>query len=479
MSVRICLFLSLISPSVLSQTNYPWPDLTFGNISINFNSPNNIRNWDGFGVNYVETTQTRNYTNWSQDYGGFSILTENDKQTIINLTFGVDGLRPGLVKMWVSPFHEGWTIDDNDNNDPFKINMSGFDHETTTKNMLYCIKSGYNLTKSWGGSWSVLAGLHGPAPWQTWQKFLKGRDLDPTLKYEFGEYIVSWAKWLREYQGLPVDYISLHNEGECYDRWPANGTTPGPIEDDYNIWFPPQQVADFMQWMPMMLEKQNATYLGIGTGETSNWFRFQHYGYSNILSNSSFITNVGLITSHGFTSCSEGNHRSFGIDEMRASYKSNGGGGTKGDELHAWTTSDRWNNMDSEWCLYIMHSILSAKINGYIPWAFIQRPSEWIGGGAGFGNGNSSFIVYDNGTWAIQKGYYYYKQFSRAGQRNMLIVNDLGSSIADVYILGFAKGNNNIKDVEDSFIITSVNKQTKTVRIKITATNIKQFDMFR
>ena len=39
-----------------------------------------IREWDGFGVNYVEVAQTRDYDGDPQEYGGFSILTEAQRQ---------------------------------------------------------------------------------------------------------------------------------------------------------------------------------------------------------------------------------------------------------------------------------------------------------------------------------------------------------------------------------------------------------------
>ncbi len=65
-----------------------------------------LRDWDGFGVNYVEVAQTRDYQVDPQEYGGFSILTEAQRQEIIDLIFGEDGLKPGLVKMFLDPFHQ-------------------------------------------------------------------------------------------------------------------------------------------------------------------------------------------------------------------------------------------------------------------------------------------------------------------------------------------------------------------------------------
>jgi hypothetical protein len=65
-----------------------------------------LRAWDGFGVNYVESAQTRDYKNDPQEYGGFSLLDEQERQHAINLIFGEDGLKPGLMKMFLDPWHD-------------------------------------------------------------------------------------------------------------------------------------------------------------------------------------------------------------------------------------------------------------------------------------------------------------------------------------------------------------------------------------
>ena len=58
-----------------------------------------LQNWDGFGFNYVETAHSYDYNKFPQEYGGFSLLTEKQKQEIINLVFGEDGLKPGIIKI--------------------------------------------------------------------------------------------------------------------------------------------------------------------------------------------------------------------------------------------------------------------------------------------------------------------------------------------------------------------------------------------
>ena len=47
-----------------------------------------ILEWDGFGFNYVEAAQSRDYAESPQDYGGFSLLNAEQKQEILELIFG-------------------------------------------------------------------------------------------------------------------------------------------------------------------------------------------------------------------------------------------------------------------------------------------------------------------------------------------------------------------------------------------------------
>ena len=64
---------------------------------------------------------------------GASTLSEQQRSQILDLVFGADGLKPGLVKMFPDPYQEGLTESD----------KGKFDHKTTT------------------------------------QRFVRGRDLDP------------------------------------------------------------------------------------------------------------------------------------------------------------------------------------------------------------------------------------------------------------------------------------------------------------
>src|SRR5690606_23032843 len=117
------------------------------------------------------------------------------------------------------------------------------------------------------------------SPWVTKQRFVRGRDLDPAMKYELGEYMISWVKYLREVEKLPVNWLSLHNEGENPNRWDRAALTAGTEDHDHNLWWPPEQVVDFLKFMRPMLDKQGLQAVGLTNGEPSNWVQFNRRRY--------------------------------------------------------------------------------------------------------------------------------------------------------------------------------------------------------
>lgn len=191
-----------------------------------------LRPWDGFGFNYVETAHTYDYQEFTQEYGGFSLLDEQEKQAIVDLVFGADGLKVGLVKMFLGANHQAGP-------------GQPFDHETTTKQMRYFVREGFRKTRADGRDLAIITTLYGPPGWMTRQKTKRGRDLDPQHRLELANYLVDWARFLREQEGLPVKYVSLHNEGEDWMRWNQKGFTEH-WGHDYNLFWPPEQVTDYV-----------------------------------------------------------------------------------------------------------------------------------------------------------------------------------------------------------------------------------------
>ena len=432
---------------------------------IDFSKP--LRPWDGFGVNYVEVSQTRDYANQPQEYGGFSYLSETQRQEIIDLTFGEDGLKPGLVKM----FQDCWQQAEPGpgyNYDPSVSDPSSYDHETTTQWMRYFVREGLKLTRQRGDDLAIVTALYGPPAWMTQQKIVRGRDIDPALKTEVAKYMIAWTKWLREAEGFPVQYISLHNEGEDWLRWPLDGDGPGSADHDYNLYWPPEQVADFIKFMPSMLQAQGLDEVGVTPGETSNWYRFHSWGYADaIVDDPEALRNLGLITSHGFYGMDHhsewfGDWRSIGIDSLREQRP----------ELHTWVTSTSWSQMDVFFVNEIRNSIYSAKVNGIIPWATIQLQGHWEGGDP---NPGTAFKVWDDGRYEIAAGYYYYKQVCRAGQAGMQVckvaVNDHKSGL-----IAFGSGDS---DSPESFVLLNLWDREQGFDLEVLGSSSEAFCAYR
>jgi O-glycosyl hydrolase len=414
-----------------------------------------LRGWDGFGVNYVEVAQTTDYDADPQEYGGFSLLSERERQEIVDLIFGNDGLKPGLVKMFCDPWHEA---------EP----GGPFDHKTSTKWMRYFVREGLRKTRARGDDLTIITTLYGPPPWATKQKFLRGRDLDPKRKRDLASYMIDWVRYLREQEGIPVEYVSLHNEGEDWMRWPADGKS-GNIGHghDYNMFWPPEQVVDFLKFMRPMLDNAGLWNVGLTPGECSNWYRFSAWGYADAIADDPLaLKSLGLVTSHGFYNGTYGRwfgeHRSVGIDVLRV----------KRPELHAWVTSTSWSKMDATNLEEMHGNIYSAKVNGIIPWACIQRPAKWVGGDP---NPGTAIRVSEDGTYEVTRGYYYYKQVCRAGQPGMAVVRTMAMD-SEIAVIGFSRNGTKNPDV---LVLVNIGKQGKQVALKITGTRSQRFDAFR
>src|SRR6056297_1901062 len=135
--------------------------------------------------------------------------------------------------------------------------------------------------------------------------------------------MVSWVKYLREEENLPVRYLSLHNEGDAYYRWPSDGESPGAEEEDYNLYWPPFQVVDMLKTTRNMLDKNGLENVGLTNGENQNWYRLHMWGYAkSIARDHKALENLSLITAHSFAFNDErtrhyGDWRSNGQDMLR------------------------------------------------------------------------------------------------------------------------------------------------------------------
>ena len=414
-----------------------------------------IREWDGFGFNYVETAQTMDYDKDPQEYGGFSLLDETERQEIIDLIFGEEGLKVGLVKMFYDPWHQA---------EP----GGPFDHKKSTQYMRMFVREGLKKTRDRGADLQIITTLYGPPAWATKQKFLRGRDLDPAMKDDLCTYMIDWIKYLREEEGFPVKYISLHNEGEDWERWPRDGSHGNIGEGhDYNMFWPPEQVIEFIKLMRDKMDEQGLGMVGVTNGEPSNWYRFSTWGYAEYLyRDEEALKKLGLITSHGFYNGGYSNrwfgpHTSQGTDLLRE----------KRPMLKAWVTSTSWSNMDAKNIKEMHGNIYSSKVNGIIPWAGIQRPPQWVGGDP---NPGSAITVKENGTYEIRRGYYFYKQVSRAGQPGMAVVRTMSMDSQVALIAFSSNGTGN----PDAFVVVNWSNWDKQLSVKISGSASSSFEAF-
>ena len=433
-----------------------------------------IRTWDGFGVNYVETSQTFDFEEWPQDYGGFGVLDESSRQEIVDLVFGDDGLKIGILKMFLDPLHQAGP-------------GAPFDHETTTGWMRYFAHEGLERMRARGDSLSIVTTMYGPPAYITEQGILRGRDLDEEHVDDLATYLIDWVRFLREKEGLPVDYLSLHNEGESWRRWPQEGTLGDVLEvgHDYNFFWTPEQLASFMKHLRPMMDDARLGQVGITNGEPTNWYRFSHFGFADALYyDEAALQALGMITSHGFYVGRPAAARWFGPHSGRGTALLR----QKRPLLHAWTTSTAWDIKNNEMIVdgenvrrYIMDAgfvreihgnIYEAGVNGLIPWAFSQRASQWNKPDP---NPGSAIRVYDDGTWEVKKAYHYFKQVSRAGQPGTAVVHThaLEASLA---LIGFAS--NGTKH-PDAVVVANFGPEDWDVALKTKGTDSRVFEAFR
>lgn len=420
---------------------------------VDFDKP--LRDWDGFGVNYVEACQTRDYERYPQDYGGFRYLNTEQQREIIDMVFGDDGLKPGLVKMFLDCWHQP---------EPY----GPYNHDQTTRSMMTFVEQGNALTRARGDELAILTTLYGPPAWMTRQQFVRGRDLDPAHAEAMADYMIDWARVLREQHNLPVKAISLHNEGEDWPRWPLDGADAGDPGHDYNLYWPPEQVAQFVGWLSEKLAARGMADVAVTPGECTGWYRFHAWGYADaIADDSKALAGIGLITSHGFKGGDiDGDWfndwRSAGIDLLRE-YRP---------KLHAWVTSTSWSKMDVLFLEEMRQNIYSAKVNAIIPWACIQLQGHWEGGDP---NPGTAFRVYSDGTYEVTKGYFFFKQISRAGQAGMSVCRALCND-RRIGLIAFGANGTQHQDV---FLALNLSDQPRTFDIQVNGSHSHLFSVVR
>lgn len=439
--------------------------VNYTNTKIDFSKK--IREWDGFGFNYVQLSQSTDFVKDPQEYGGFSIITEEKRKEILDLVFGENGLKPGVIKMFFDPFHQ--TEDHLNKPGVENLDMSNYDHETSTKWVRDFVKEGLQISREDGRDLEIMICLYGMPAWMTLQKQVRGRDIDPKYAEELAKYMASYAKFLRENDGLPVKYISIHNEGEDFTRWPEDGTNIDVGSGvDYNAYWSPEFVRDFIKILDKVLKANGLSDVKPTPGETSSWTRFFSWGYADVIADDEEAVNaLGIITSHGFAGnlmgdVWYGDHRSVGIDILRE----------KRPELHSWVGSTSWSNMDARFVYEIYGNIYVAKNNSIIPWAGVQRPLHWKGGDPNPGN---AIQINEDGNYEVRDGYYYYKQVCPVGRPGMAVVRT-SSTDTQTCAIAFAQ---NGTSYSNAFVLVNTSLEGKRFDLTVLGNSSREFAVYR
>ncbi|MEM9326825.1 MAG: hypothetical protein AAGA85_14260 [Bacteroidota bacterium] len=394
-----------------------------------------LRPWDGFGVNYVEMAQTFDYVNAPQDYGGFSILSEVQRQEIIELIFGEEGLQPDLIKMFLDPLHQ-------------QTPGATFEHAAMTQWMRYFVSEGLERSAARNQPLEIITTLYGPPGWAKKQRDIGGRDPDEAQFDNMARYMVSWIEYLRQ-EGFPVRYASINNESANQYSWDVNGAGFKGI--DYDAYWTPEQVAEFMTVLRTHLDQEGLEQVGVTPGETANWSTFHQKNYSwAIVKDPEALKAMDLITSHSFGAMNV--VTSSGISLLRSAKP----------ELHAWVTSHSWGKVDMHMSDQIVNNINKAKVNAIIPWAVSQRPAVWRNFDP---NPAAPIQVLEDSTYEVNANYYFYKQYTRAGKGGKVVCPVSSTAGSGVHLLAFGQGSS---DEPDAFVVVNLNDwSTKQLAIRV------------
>ncbi len=412
-------------------------------ISIDFNS--HTRDWDGFGCNYVEMSHSRDGS--YEDYGSFSELPVSEREKVLDMIFGVDGLGVSLMKIFL-PSH---LLPEPPNDGAVHLEDYRVD-ECLPQNIEFA-QEGIKRSKVQGIDLRFITTMYGPPAWGNKQKIIRGKELDPAMRDPLATYLSGCVKYLREKVGIPVEAVSLHNEGEDPNRY------PGTLGDDFNMHWTPGQIADMIPRVRGRLDEEGLHGVKVSSGETTTWSRFEPYAWA-IGNNEDTRKAIGLITNHGFG----GDYMGRGIDFLREHRGR--------PDLKAWTTSCSWQTEGGiNFTRDFVGLVRRIDINALIPWAVIQTPPKWPGGDP---NPNPPFLVQPDLTVKVNKSYYYYKQISRAGEPGMKIAKINGRTWGS-YTLAFAAADCGKRN---SLVIVNEKPVPERLRIK-TMGSRGSFDLYR
>lgn len=339
--------------------------------------------WHGFGVNYVETAQTRDYGQWPQDFGGFSKLTEAQRQEFMDALYGPEGLGLALHKIFLDPWGQA-SAD------------AQYEFERTSKWSRYFLREAMQRTKAQGRELRVLTTLYGPPAWATKQKKLLARDFDPAQADALARYMAAWVKFLKDKEGVQVEFLSLSNEAKDATFFTDDGMGPKG-NSDYNLAWKENEMIDMMRRMRVLLPE-----IGFTPTEPTGWDGANYYPFTRT---KELCDALGIVAAHSF-----GRSDQWGPDFVKKALEKKPG-------LPVWTTSHDWRKGGVDFALHTHSQIYTVGVNGIITWQVSKDLSEWRPAPK---NPNAA-IMQKDGSLALAHPYHFLKQMSRAAQPGMAV----------------------------------------------------------
>jgi len=391
-----------------------------------------LQPWHGFGVNYVETAQTRDYDKWPQDFGGFSKLTESQRHEFMNALYGPDGLGLSLHKIFLDPWAQA-TPD------------APYDFERTTQWSRWFLREAMKRTTRQDRTLRVITTLYGPPAWATKQKKLLARDFDPAQADALARYMAAWVGFLEEKEGVQAEFLSLSNEAKDASFFTDDGMGPKG-NSDYNLAWKDSEMTDMMKRMHALLPD-----VGFTPTEPTGWDGANYFPF---MKTQELRDALGIITAHSF-----GRSDQWGPDFVKKALAQKRG-------LPVWTTSHDWRKGGVDFAQHTHAQIYKVGVNGIITWQVSKNLSEWRPAPK---NPNAAIMQQKDGGLALAQPYYFLKQMSLAGQPGMSVV-DAVSENKDVRAMAFAS--NGTKH-PDAIVIINASDEEQVCALAVSGTDAK------
>lgn len=391
-----------------------------------------LRDWDGFGICFHDHALME-----PQKY--FSL--QNSHLQYLNSFFGNDGLRLGIIKLFIDPYRQEYCQSSSDEDRIIDTQAYKF-YDLPLFHLELC-QAADRIVKNWGGTLKIMLTCLCPPAWMTKQKELSGRDLDPANRIDYGRYMVAWAKYLAVDKQLPIHCLSLHDKGEMWELWDEAGLFHSTKH--INLYWSPEMVVDFLKLVRRQLDNNSLQNIGLTPGETASWGHFYDWGYAHLIHDDPLaLASLGLLTSNTNASPEYCDFCSIGVDYITE----------KRSDLHAWVSSAWLNSLNPGSISFIHNQIYRTKINAIIFNSLI---------------GASSDNNFKN------NGYTYLKPVCKAGQPGMGVCQ-VACNKSDIFIIGFSS---NSTRNPDSFVVINNNHHPLDLPIEIRGSASGKFSVHR